>query len=79
MSITFLQLQAGIKLLASNYSHGSVSARSISQVVREREIYSGVDSVVGMRGTATSSKLMATCCTTAQSLSVCRNEPKIGS
>jgi hypothetical protein len=78
VSIRFLQLQAGIKFLASNYSRGSVSARSISQVLREREIHGGVDFVVGTRGTAASSKLMATCCTTLQSLSVCRNEPKIG-
>lgn len=72
MSITFLQLQAGIKFLASNYSLGSVSARSISQVLMESEIHGGGDFVAGTRGTATGS------CTTLQSLSVCRNEPKIG-
>jgi hypothetical protein len=77
VSITFLLLQAGIKFLASNYSHGFVSARSVCQDLREREIHGGVDFVVGTRGPAASSKLMATCCTAIQALSVCRNEAKI--
>jgi NADPH:quinone reductase-like Zn-dependent oxidoreductase len=42
-----------MQFLASNYSHRSVPARSISQVLREREIDSRVDCVVCTRGTAT--------------------------